>query len=233
MVNFLQHEKPDVVLLQEAINKGRGEFEGVTMGAYQKLKQALGMEGVFAPMINVQNDRGGYEFGPAALTRLPIKNKWTQFYVNKQVTIEQLIKIRQERYPGVTVAIKIDVDGLAINFFSVHFVWSLYPQVIDDQRVGAGNLMRIIAEHQPAIIGGDFNVTDESEIYQIFKQKWHDDRPQDIKYTLHPQLHNTQGGKLAVDYLWHQGSEINLLKSQVIEVPLSDHLPVIATYKLT
>jgi len=231
VIGWLKQENPDVVMLQEAIGKGEGKFEGVNQGGFEKIEAALGMDGVHQPMAMIKNEQGFYEFGMGVLTKYEFEQNIGEFYINQFRQVSDLLEIN-EQYPGLLVEVRLGMDGKEVEVLTTHFVWSMYPEITATQVEAAKKLKQLLRDKDNFILGGDFNVTDSSEVYKIISDGLVDDRPASVETTLHPKIHRVKGIKLAVDFLFHKGERIKLIKSEVPMVPISDHLPIVGFYEI-
>ena len=61
----------------------------------------------------------------------------------------------------------VDVDGVELNVFSVHFVWTPNMSVNDYQRNGARFIQDYTKDMDNVLLCGDFNTPYRSEIYDM------------------------------------------------------------------
>ena len=80
----------------------------------------------------------------------------------------------------------------------------------------------------PAFFVGDLNFDPSSEAYQSINSKW-----SDAGYIANddtPTFNSPEGKR--IDYVWFDSEHFELVKYQVIDVPFSDHYPVLVTLRL-
>jgi len=231
-VDFIKKEDPDVLLLQEVTSGLDSKNDSGPTNGYQQLIQSLpGYFYAYTPMWHLSLANNTYDLGLAIFSKAPLLETHSIYYYKEMQFISKFTG--GQDFPGVYLSGKISVAGQIIEIISTHFIWSLFPEINHFQKEAIPIFKKHLAGKQNFILGGDFNVTDDSEIYQELVSIVKDDRPKGTKRTLHPQLHKVGTAKeLAVDYLFHKGSAIQLLSSQVPVVPLSDHLPIVATYNI-
>lgn len=227
-VEFLKSQKPDVILLQEVPFGVSQDLDEVNTQSFQVLSRELEMYSSFVPGWRIKNHDYSYEFGLAILTNLPVVSGGFEFYYRHFYQIEKLQG--PGYFPGILQNLKVKVGDSLLSLMTTHFIWSLHPEVNEDQKRAINPLIELLEKEERLIFGGDLNTWQETEIYQKLSNVLVDDRPKGLKQTLNPRLHRTKGKELAVDYLFHKGDDIRLLDSYVPDVDISDHLPVVAEY---
>jgi len=221
MMEFLIKERPDVLLFQEFPKRIDENLIG-------EIEEGLEMKGEFAAMWEIDN---WGELGLAIFSRWDWRSLERVFYYKNRLVWSEFPKVGQWEFPGLLLGGELKIDTSSIWIFTTHFVWSLYPQVTEEQKVAGKNLLRALGKYERLILGGDFNVTRESEIYQMLVSQLEDDNPENLKNTLQPEIHRSRGLKLAVDFMFHKG-EMSKLEAKVPMVKASDHLPVVVTYQI-
>ena len=232
IVDFLEKEKPDIVLLQEATSGTDQIFDrGLTNGVERLREVFPEYESVFHPIRTYQYDNFKMWMGCMILSRYPILSTNAHYYYEQLETVTNN-NYNNTNFPGLLLTAKL--NGIDLQVHTTHFLWSMHPDITDRQRGAVKNLLGLLEKNNRCIIGGDFNITDDSEIYKTLSRSLISDRPTDVKRTLHPEIHPIGTSKnLAVDFIFHKGKSIIKLESYVPEVPVSDHLPVVATYEIT
>lgn len=238
ILNFIRAQDPDVLLLQE-LPSGRDHpiSHGIADG-FERLRQDLPhYQTHFTPMRRYTDDATKLWMGHAIFSKLPIKSATSEYYFESLETVElkpgDRVGTGHTNFPGLLIGCQLDLGGSTIICYTTHFLWSLHPEINDRQRQAVVNLLNLLQEKDQFILGGDFNITDESEIYARLREHLIDDRPSGTTSTIHPEIHKVGKEKqLGVDFLFHRGSRINLIGSRVPIVPLSDHLPIIAEYEI-
>lgn len=221
MMEFLIDERPDVLLLQEFPKR-------IDENLLSEMEDSLGMKGEFEAMWEIDN---WGELGLAIFSKGDWKSVEREFYFKNKLTWSEFPKAGEWEFPGLLLAGELEFDKKTLWISTTHFVWSLYPQVTEEQKVAGKNLLKTIEKYDRLILGGDFNITRESEIYQMLISQFIDDMPDNVRTTLQPEVHRSRGLELAVDFMFHKG-EMNKLEVKVPMVKASDHLPVVVTYQI-
>ena len=235
IVEFVEQEKPDVLLMQEVVRGGLGELNHGKAGFYEEIKKRLGYEGVCEPMWRVKRPVE-YELGVAIMSKNKLVESGSEFYFKHLVEYEQEPVVGKGgawEFPGLLLWSRVETGAGIVKLMTTHFVWSLYPEVNDFQRTALRSLLEKLAGQERFVLGGDFNVTSESEIYAgLIKSGLVDDRPIDTKRTIHPTIHRVGEKELAVDFVFHKGEGFEVVDSRVPLVDISDHLPVVVEYEV-
>lgn len=219
--DYLEYEQPDVLLLQEFPARPGQDLLG-------EVEAKLEMRGVFEPMWEIES---WGELGLAIFSKWNFKRVEKEFYYKNKLVWPEFPKAGEWEFPGLFLGGELEMNMRNIWIATTHFVWSLYPEITDEQRQAGKNLLKTIAKHDQLILGGDFNVTHESEIYKMLVSQLKDDNPDNLRNTLQPEVHRSRGLDLAVDFMFHKG-EMSKLEAKVPMVKASDHLPVVVTYQI-
>lgn len=232
VLDYLEAVDADVVLLQETTSGIDSENDNGPTNCFEKILTKLDYEGVFCPGWRLKSSKGNYFMGLGILSKYPIKRYEGNYYFRNMVDAGDLLSGME--FPGVFLEADLDIEGRGLKVISNHFIWSKHPEVTQEQVEAANKLKAILDGYDEFVLGGDFNVTDKSEVYEIVSEGMVDDRPQGLKRSLHPKIHLVGTSKeLAVDFVFHKGDQIKKVWSDVEEVPISDHLPVVVEYELT
>jgi endonuclease/exonuclease/phosphatase family metal-dependent hydrolase len=209
VASFLAEQDPDIVLLQE-VDQNRHVTGQVDQAAY--LGERLGMYSTFGS--NVAYSPGAL-YGTAILSRYPITS-------SENTHLPKAAAGEQQR--GLLHAV-IDVDGTEVSAYSTH-LQNRSPAARVRQVAAIRGLLA--ADERPKVMGGDFNAHPGSPEMRT-AITYINDTWASVGVGLgatHPST-NPRG---RIDYLLHDGLEP--LSAQVLRGPVSDHLPVEATYSV-
>lgn len=232
ILKYLKKLQPDVILLQEVTSGPSLQTDFGVLDGYQRTVESLPeYDHAYAPMWQLPFENHFYNLGVAVFSRFKIRQSIADFYYKELMRIE--VFQGSNSFPGLNLSCTLDLGATQIEVISTHFIWSMHPGVSSEQIEAAPLFSQEISSKNALILGGDFNTTDETQIYHTVSRDLIDDRPQNLTNTLHPEIHKLQGSKdLAVDYLFHKGKNISCLSSEVPLIPLSDHLPIVADYEI-
>lgn len=230
---FVEDRKPDVILLQEVPEGIGGVTHEGAIDSYQRLIRRFGYEGVFHPQWDIVGQMDRYRLGVAILTKFPIVRSYGEYYFRGFRTYV-VAEPDVSKFPGVLLGVEVETKVGILRFFTTHFIWSMHPEITDYQMRAVQNLRNVLRRYDSFVIGGDFNVTDDSTVYKALASDLVDDRPEGLTRSLHPEIHKIKMEKdLAVDYVFHKGTKYERLYSDVPVVPVSDHLPVMVEYEVS
>lgn len=216
VIKLVNREKPDAVCLQEVFEED-----------FHLLHHKFDMTGIFMPAVWI--DRPGAPgfgkrgpFGVAILSRLPGEFGGNYYFKRRGSGLP--------RYRGQPNAVhrclvwqKID-NGLTVA--ATHFTWSKNGQATQKQRRELASLLQLLDKLQPDVICGDFNAPRGGEIWAAISQKLVDNIPPEVKTTLDPTLHYTNGLELVVDGFFTSPKSKMTVKSLRLIGGISDHLTI-------
>lgn len=230
LLTFIRSHDPDIVLLQEVTSGPELQIEHGISNAHQRLVADTSLYGHFAPMFKLV-ETGGFELGISILSKFPFKQTKSIYYYRELLKVEH--RDFGVNFPGVYAAGEIELNNKPLWIISTHFLWSMYPEITNAQLEASTLFKQNLDKVDEFILAGDFNVTDESTVYATISSGLSDDRPENTKNSLHPQIHKIKGSKqLAVDYVFHRSNRLKKIYSEIPEVPVSDHLPVVVEYEV-
>jgi endonuclease/exonuclease/phosphatase family metal-dependent hydrolase len=210
LVEFLRKHDPDVVLLQE-IDQGTRR-SGDTMQA-ELLAAELGYFHYFAKAM----DYDGGAYGTAMLSRWPLRETQTIRLYHEGGTEQRTLSAAVLQSPGG-----------AILLLNTHL--GLTPAQRARQTAEIAAFVEKNLRRMPIVLAGDFNATPEADemrpIYALLRDAGAPDNrlvPPGDRSTS-PALSPSR----TIDYIF-VSPEIQVLETRVIQVLLSDHLPIIAT----
>ena len=231
VIEFIREERPDVVMLQEVTASRKIDIPHGISDSFELLMDRLKMQGVFAPGWRLILEGKLVGLGLATFTKLPIEYFGAKYYIRG--VLESGDPSFGVNFPGFYLRTDVNTEVGVLPFITTHFFWSMYPEITDEQRLGAKLLKNELSPISDFVLAGDFNVTDDSEIYREISKGLVDDRPEGLVRTLHPEIHKVGPSlDLAVDYMFHRGNRFRVKSSRVPIVPVSDHLPLVVEYEV-
>jgi endonuclease/exonuclease/phosphatase family metal-dependent hydrolase len=211
IADLIKREQADIVALQE-VDKGVQRTERRDCPA--ELAALTGMSCVFSNNYPFQ----GGEYGNAVLTRFPIKRRANQHY--------RMLHPGEQR--GL-LQVVLEVRGRELVFLDTH----LDARGEDAERwFSAAELVEAIQPlGQPVILCGDFNDTPDSRTYEKLAQQFTDTwkvAGAGDGFTI-----PAEKPRKRIDYIWtSKEPALEALKAWVPESKASDHLPVVAEFRL-
>ncbi len=219
---FLLKRKPEVVTLQE-----------VFLSDVPKIEEALGMNGIFIPMadVNYENEhlpaRGLW--GILHLTKLNAVEASYQYYYGIEDEIPKFFANQDPNSMNrVLVWQVVEKEGQFYRFATTHFTWSKDGQTIDLQKQTYQSMNEILKTFPDVVLTGDFNAPRGREIFTNLSKSYTDNIPQDITTTIDNNLHKAKANiQFVVDGCFtseeYKASEVEVVDG------VSDHMAVVAT----
>ncbi len=216
---FLKAEKPEVVCLQEILDRDIPRF-----------KKELQMEGLFVPTAIANLGRGtealakaGIKNGNAIFTSLPISLSNSFSYCecgDDGVTHET------RNFHKVLVYLTVEKGDKSFSIATTHFTWTPNGESNDEQRRNMTALLKVLTSFPELILCGDFNAPRGGEIWGALAARYQDNIPLTYDSSLDPFLHRLLNSKkLVVDGLWstphYRVSGVRLVEG------VSDHKAVV------
>lgn len=212
IADLIKREQADIVALQEV---DKGVKRTARRDCPVELAALTGLSCVFSNNYHFQ----GGEYGNAVLTRFPIK-RWTNRHY-------KMLRPGEQR--GL-LQVVLEVHGRELVFLDSH----LDPRGDDAERLfSAAELVEAVQPYrgQPVILCGDFNDVPDSRTCQKLAQEFTDTW----------KAVGAGGGftipaekpRKRIDFIWtSKEPALEALKVWVPESEASDHLPVVAEFKL-
>jgi len=249
MLEFLKHEKPDIINLQE-VSIGDLVMNPNKNFDFEYLKKELGMDGFFVPRFGIKDDvKGNYFFGNGFLTSLEIVDYGSFFdkfspdfswYTKEQSNVFDPNNKYQNYIRGFEVPVNF-VWGIlkyknqlirnVTTHFTVSFKCTETLQIIQQARQVVEFIDNV--KDVPTIFSGDLNIQAESNSVKLIESKL-ERVSKGITNTMNPNLGSKlfvdEPNGLAVDHIFSKGFNTISCVSPVITI--SDHLPVVAELEL-
>lgn len=212
LAEVIKRADPDVIALQE-VDK---HTQRNPMNVAKRLSELTGMEYFFAKAMDYQ----GGEYGEAILSKLPIKDP-------KVYNLGTTPALPGE--PRAIAQVLVEKEGKEFYFLGTHF--DHLPN--DANRIyQAEETVKIIQElDKPVILGGDLNAVPESETVSILREQLALGCQNNSCAPTLPARNPTR----TVDYLMYAPTDaisVNSYQVYTWASTASDHLPVLATFRL-
>ena len=213
---LLKREKPDIVCLQEVLERDLPYFE-----------QLLGMKGKHIPMATLEspsfeNAIRGLPFGIAMFSRFPTVYK-VDYYSGNPNSLPACI----EGDEGNKLLLRgaFSVFGKAFTIGVTHFTWTPDGEADEAQRRDLSELFSILKQSPDIVFCGDFNAPRGREIWQEIAKQYTDNLPLHYTSSIDPILHRAKGLQVMVDGLFstpaYTVSDVRLVEG------ISDHTAVV------
>lgn len=216
IAELIRREQPDFVALQE-VDSLTGRSASLNGGRPQNQVQVLaemtGMHGYFGKAINF--DGGGY--GEGILSRNPVEIRKVMLPIPEGGEKRALLIAESE-----------GMGGRPFFFAGTH----LCHQFAENRKAQVQQIITTFINAQvPVFLAGDLNFIPDSEPYRLLQQNWIDIALKDGGPAL---TYSHQNPTKRIDYLFmSEAAEQQFIieEVKVLEVPYSDHRPIVATLR--
>jgi endonuclease/exonuclease/phosphatase family metal-dependent hydrolase len=210
VTKLLTEECPDVVCLQEILEKDVKEIEAV-----------LGMQSVYLPLCLWPMPSGAWEPWGVAIFAKEIAGVQAHHFAEQ--SLPQHIRENPETINyGI---LKARVNG-SLNIATTHFTWSRLGLASDLQRRNLAKLFSFLDELPDFILCGDMNAPRGGEIFNSIADKYKDWIPQEYRTSIDGNLHRAGALELMVDGLFSTPQYI--AKNVRLISGVSDHCAILA-----
>jgi endonuclease/exonuclease/phosphatase family metal-dependent hydrolase len=155
----IEQSDPDLVALQEL---DFGRVRSQRHDQPRLIAEALGMHLCFCPTV-IDNDE---QYGHALLSHFPMK----------MIRTEILCQGRQTRHvePRGALWVRVNIDGLCLNLMNTHFGLNRRERLEQANDLLGENWVGSIADDEPLILCGDFNMLPRSQPYRTLARRLRD-----------------------------------------------------------
>jgi endonuclease/exonuclease/phosphatase family metal-dependent hydrolase len=216
IIPFLKEEQPDVILLQEVLEKD-----------IPLLEESTGKNSVYTVQNILCLDKGEYQFGMLTLSNLPILNHYNNYYRGDRTPISRVFVGEAEKTTRAISTIEIVMEGQHYCLMNTHFTWSPKGQPNAAQYQDLDILLHYLSNIPNFILCGDFNAPRGTAIFDTIASKYTDHIPPEVLTTIDKNLHKAGDLNFVVDGLFttskYQAKNVKVVSN------LSDHCAIVAT----
>jgi endonuclease/exonuclease/phosphatase family metal-dependent hydrolase len=221
VIDFLQKEHPDVICLQEVLEKD-----------INRLKINLDMDGIYVPFKYIDKPNNarltpGNKWGALLLSNLKINSPFVEYYEGAQ----DFLPMHMEGEPNVCnraiLGVKIAKGDTVFQVITTHFTWSRDGETSSIQLSSLDNMLKLLNSKTDFILCGDFNAPRGKEIWGKLAHLYTDNVPSETTSTVDPNLHRVKNIMYVVDGMFSTKA-YSVRDASVIE-GVSDHKAIVAT----
>ncbi len=217
IIKGLQSLDFDIAALQEiTVREQQGKLENDA----EIIAQSLDMSYSYAKAFRTDRHTPIYDLGNAIISRFPFSNS-----VTHMLSDLSSYKKNSTTEPRNALSIQIETDSKPLTVVSTHLGYSDTLGEGELQLIQAQSLLKSIPSTR-TILMGDFNSTPSSSVTQSVKQTFKDTHtnPPNNTWT---NMRVEEKPQFCIDYIFIS-SDLEVLSSEVINLPGSDHFPVVA-----
>lgn len=214
---FFKEENPDVLLLQEVLEKDVPLLESV-----------LQMKCLFTPIAQFPLEGTVHIGGQAILTNLPLIESCEEYYRGNKESLPfiELVPGASEAIARALSIVKVTKDEKQYRLANTHFTWAPNGGSSEKQSHDLEHLFSLLSPFPDVILCGDFNSPRGTPIFDRITSKFKDNIPPDVTTTLDKNLHKAGDLQLVVDGVFttphYQVESMKLVDG------VSDHLAIVA-----
>ena len=215
---FLKQEKPDVVCLQEVLERDM-----------ERLSRELNMQGAFEPMMSltapqlVARGLEGEKIGVALFTRFEAVYRHEYYFGSREIVPKE-----RPDHQGVNLILltaQFEYESVPFTFGTTHFTWTPDGDASDMQRENLADLFSTLERYPEIVFCGDFNAPRGREIWGMIARRYKDNIPPEYLSSVDPNLHRAKSLQVMVDGLFttpgYTASSVRLAEG------VSDHKAVV------
>lgn len=226
---FIAEENPDIICLQEVFREDVIWLVGTEFQVE------------FMPTCLKPRKDGSLAYrGTAICTRTPAWKVVRDYYFQPNTTFipadDMDSESKRKTYWNGVIGVTIDDNGQDITVFTTHFTWT--PKGLSDeyQAQDMKRLLAYMAEMEPHIICGDFNIPrKQNAMYPILAAHYTDNVPPEIETSIYVPLHRMKDdpveskriAEFMVDYVFSTPGAYNVTNVQM-RANVSDHYGIVA-----
>ena len=217
-LDFISHERPDVVLLQE-----------VYEGSLERISNALGGQIVFSRMCRLsmtdrEEDAEGW--GVAIGSRYPLLNATESYYDATRIEPGKLVLNNGSDHSHSLLQAQVAVGSARFNFGTTHFTWHNRAEPSDEQLGDFKILDDILGRTPDLVLTGDFNSPRGHPIFDSIAQRYRDNIPVDVDTTNDAGVRPEAAWRLVIDGFFTSG-HYRVPNLRMVQ-GLSDHKGILA-----
>lgn len=225
IIPFIQSEEPDILALQEVLERDLSEFQ-----RQSGLDYAVWLRQEFIDHPTNTGHQSDYS-DIALLSRYPLSSQGSKYYYMPKAGIslqaKPMIGARATNAQGIVWA-SIEKDGETFTVVNTHFTWTPDGYPNEYQETDFIAFKDILSKIGPHILMGDLNASRGRGMWEKFSTLYDQDGiPASTETTIDPDFHKSKSLRLVVDALFADRSY--QIQSVEIVAGLSDHKAVVAT----
>ena len=215
IIPFLKKKKPDVVCLDEVLQKDVAHLE-----------KELGMRSEYEPTLLWDTEQGSEPWGAAIFSAHKLADVRKDYYHGEPGVLHRQMSGETQLGNRLLLSAEVTFGKTPYRVGIVHFIWTPDGQPTNFQRNSLAKLLEILVRFPDIVFCGDFNAPRGGEIFSKIAEKYIDWIPKEYTTSIDGQFHRAGALPYMVDGLFstpHYRAENVRLVSGV-----SDHMAVVA-----
>ena len=169
---YIHEEKPDIMFLQEVHNSKEPNVPSY-LSSYEALKKEFSFPySEYETQFNLINENEYAPSGLAILSKFPLTKKRV-LWLHGDAPIEFDIKDREQipTLPRNLMHCQAEINNKIVNLMTLQGVWAPDEKELETQKEMANKIFEYISDKNEIILGGDFNVNENTESIDLISQK--------------------------------------------------------------
>jgi len=218
IVPFLEMRRPEVVCVQELLERDIPRFEKIIGPC-----RAFGIDGLHPAD---PPETGSLMEGNGIFAPLPVVSTDVHYYAGSE-------EHARTRLPKVIpddvsiVSCEVEKEGKNFHFLTTHFTWSARGKAVNLQRENMNKLLKYLENLKEFVLIGDFNAPRGGEIFAMLAGRYKDNVPPHYTSSIDPNLHRAGRLELMVDGIF--STPLYAVSDVEIVSGVSDHCALVAT----
>lgn len=218
VISFFKTQQPDIILLQEVLDKDR-----VT------LEQETGMKGFYTAQNILCSEKGESPIGLLTLTNLSVVQHHAIFYKGDNAPLLRMTTLEPKKMARAIAITEVIKGSQHYYLINTHFTWSPNAQPSEEQHQDLDVLLQHLATIPEFILCGDFNAPRGTAIFDKLASKYKDNIPPEVNTTIDKNFHQKGNLGIVVDGMFttpkYQVEDIKVVDN------VSDHCAIVGLIK--
>lgn len=228
LIPFLKEQQPDILAVQEVYNGSEPTLPD-SLRSYSLIAQALEFPfHTFVPAFGHVLLEGTVDRGNAIFSKFPLMAQKTLFFTvpyNSSLV---------EAYPYDTTPYLMQHNlvalphGKIMHVYNTHGLWGTDPHDNERRLKMSDMIVQEVSQKSPLILSGDFNVKESSQTIQRIARNLQNVCVGKAHTTINHRRKPPEFAPYVIDCMF-VSSDIQILTSAILDVDVSDHLPLLCT----
>ena len=187
IIPFLKEHRPDVVLLQEVLERD------ITF-----LEETLEMKGIFSTLCYLKRPEGTHPVGLATFSAIPMTNH-ILYYRKNELDIPVVSEGEGDKMACSIIVTQVRKNNVPFCLVNVYFTWSPDGKPTRIQYQSLKALLKVLEPYPEFIMCGDFNAPRGTPIFNRLAGRYKDNIPAHVTTTIDKNLHRAGDLNLVID----------------------------------
>lgn len=229
---FLLREKADIMCFQEAFDSD--ENQPLSFQSIKRLRSLFPKYHYYhSPEMHETWPHGSGDTGNAIFSKFPIVDQKTVFLHR---AYERIIRPADEKdfshYPKNMQHVVVEIDRKQLHVCNLHGIWELSGGDTPERLQMSEIISKEIADHQPLILMGDFNLRPNTQTIAKIEEKLTNAFKDKLTTTFNMRHKTNPGYATAVVDMFFASHDVKVLTAECPEDDVSDHKALVVTIDL-